>query len=232
MRNQKKVILTILTAIVVTAVVTPHASGVVADFTYSSVSVSAGDVLVYDITNSNDTSIIGDKMNMTVTELKMNTSIDGDILLNISVLEGYYNHTTGKWGAPSLKYYYYNASTSLQPKYKANWTLFIIPIPINLTWINQSWGGGYIDGNKFTVVSPGDTFEAYTYNDEGICTLYEYTDIYFNVIKTMELETGSGTTGGGGPGIPFGNFFLGFFAVSIIGVIVIVVKKLKITMKS
>ena len=232
MKKSNKYSLIILSALIITSVILPSATAVVADFTTSSVSVSAGDVLVYKITDSNETSTIGDKMNMTITELKMNTTIDGDIVLNITILEGYYNHTTGKWGAPSLKYYYYNASTSLQPKYKANWTLFIIPIPVNLTWINESWGGAIINGNKMTFNTPGGTFSMYTYNNDGICTLFEYTDIYFNVIKTMVLDTGSGTTGGGGPGIPFGNFYLGFLAASIIGMIVMVVKKHKINMKS
>jgi len=225
MKNTKRIGLTLLTTLIITSVITPNASAAVSKFTISSVSVSVGTTLVWTVSESVIPNHIGDKSNITITAIGLNTKFYPFHVIEVNGTMGWYNVTTNSWFAQSsvMQIMAINNSVSLAPGSVGVYmgALYIIPNPTNLTWLNLTVGGAYNgSGNTLNFTSFGN-IHSFTYNTAGIATLLITYNSTHHVQEIWTLDVTQ-------PFISFADFFLGISAVAIIGLVIVLVKKQKV----
>jgi len=237
MKNTKKFGAALLTVLAIASAITPHASATVTDFTSSSVSVSTNTLLVWIITQSDDPINIGDKINLSISAVGINTVDYGGIhMLEINGTSGWYNHTKDSWSpiVSSPSPIWYMNATYMGGIYSDIFWYLVIPIPVNLTWVNSSITGISTFSGTTLNKTMGPITNSYTYNSAGIASTWIQYNSTHHIQQKYELEE-EPPNGGGGPGgepnIPFGVFYIGFIAIAIIGIVIISIKKRKVLIK-
>jgi len=169
----------------------------VADFTTSDVSVEVDDYLLYTCTESNESYKVGMQYRFNITAVYINTvSVPYSLQVNATFEAGSYNIFTT--GAVNIEFCRSNATFIgigiHNPGPSSSMKFWLIPIPVNLTWLANTATiaslSPVVSSNTINMTSLIDSSltDSYTYNTDGIASVYISYNSTKHVIEKWELQ--------------------------------------------